>query len=1087
VNDTTALVQPATVMASQDTTRHRCIVAINTADNYIQAIYDNWPTYFYAPESYRESELQYMDPFNDEDGPWYLYYVDSAQSLREATNREGGADLGELIYAMNEEFTNGHRTFWGFLEPLVSSHLSGVSLGDVSEPDEWVRAYFEYIKDDGGAGAVILRRLQHQIGGTEEARQHYEAYHGDLSGGGQHESDIVIAQISQNKIVDAGKAFMSSSNFLHDPEWGDGEIYAADADNIVEIIERVAENGYGGQELRDAVAVALLPSSQELVNLERVLEFTDDEEALAFLIDHDYDLYKDIVRNNLQESLHEWEYEKAYEAAYASALSDFANNLGQDAPPSDVDAMDWLRDHTVADLRSGTEGLDDILNSLTDWILTWQRDGIGDDDGWEELLRLHNLYQTVGFGHPETGNIMRPYYYRYERVVLLSTYEAPLDDPSLEGQRGTYWGSAEYQTGTDVQLDDGRIVIVDENNIFSEEYAPHEPQEGQQTLPFVEGSLKAPELDPTFFEDGKLRPSMRVALRKVCGDSFAAFLLLDSINGMRTSPVLNVAAVMSDSTGKSIKSKINGRPVVVHATEEDASITWRDAVYDLDHDFWLVPMRSMIALKPEDEIDIGDHVEVGLHSHPATITDKHESEEYRYDLYTYKEDDGEEKTVEKIQIKPVDDNPLRLLPKENDSIVMPKTAQINRTAPKFQVNDIVLDAGNDERRVREVYIDEQDGEWKYSVQPKDDERKPSIQTAEDALTFVSREGQASPPPRYWLGEKIGFEGEGNYIRVDDIYSGVKSFGKWKYFGAGKGGWLHFVDEADAKPFDNDPVTGEDEPVIARKKDAASGGTGYGDYQEKITDTSGTGVGGDVSSSHAPPDFAPFDPEEQSKEGSPVPSAEYKKTLMKNRIIKDSVAGRKADVLASKIVTACKSHMIRKSQTDQGVSTYNTTLPAQPSAPIKNVPVAGNGLGGGYQIDETQQDELDANISENENVNRTQFQQEQGLQQEQMQDQQQANDLQQVFQQQKVDESNKQQNTVARRAEAAKLKILFGSEHGFENPADSTLDDLEEDDDQTHKSSTDHGRKVFLHEEYSDEDVQSSVTYPRHRDEVKPRY
>jgi hypothetical protein len=705
-------------------------------------------------------------------------------------------------------------------------------------------------------------------------------------------------------------------------------------------------------------------------------------------------------------------------------------------------------------------------------------------------------------------------------------------------------------------------------NVFSEDQAPPAPAPTQQTLPFAQARLKGHELDPLFFSDGKMLSSVREALRKSCGDSFAAFLLLDSINGMKTTPVLNVVAVQTDEQGRKIKGQINGRPVVVHYTEEDVPITWRDAVYDLDNDFWLIPMRSMIALKPEDEISIGDHVEVGIHSHPAVITDKHENNEYEYDLYTYKDDEGKVKTVEKVQLRQIDENPLRMLPKENDSIVKPKTAQHKREMPKFSIGDVVKtdeggSTGKLEFVITSVFVNTEHFGWMYwlvcCLALAGGERR----WPEERLRLVKSGGKQLPQFDFFVGDKVvvdGYEGSIISLWFD------ASTGKWRYTSWGSDGNYHFSTDDQIKR-DVPDVYKDDTPVIATKT-AASGGTGYGDYQEKTTDSSGSGVGGDVSSPHAPADLAPFDPEEQAKEGSPVPSQEYKKTLLRNRIIKDSVTGRKVDVLASRVVAACNSHMIKKAmtkqaqsmnkaeelqniiehgegillrgqffdfsnpevlqwiiksalgadgydyfgperhyvariakelmaevqggqqkqaQSSQNVSTYNTTQPAQPVAPIHNTPVAGNPLGGVYQLSETQQDELDANVSENENVARTQFQQEQNLAQDQYKNQDQANDLQQVFQQQKIDESNRQQSTVAKKVEASKLKLIFGSEAGSENPASSSLDQIESDDDQTGKSSTDHGRKVFLHEDFSDENVQDSVSYPSQRQEVKPRY
>lgn len=883
-----------------------------------------WPQWFYTPDEYREKFMnEAFRAVHEVGGPFYLDWIVEPEDLGRFNQHEELVDADQLSeWVFDYLDSNGHKFWSDVLEDKFHEYLIS---GD--DDDDWVNAYLKLIIRNPEANQKIMNAFYAVIGNLPEAAQYYEDHIGARAGGGEHESDIIVAS---SKNVEYGKLYARSLAFLDDADWGDGGFAPEEISNLDDLITKSIEGNYGGSMLREVLQGVLRRETYD--NPEESIQYLEyRQNALYDLIAEHRDLVTAAIDNSAQDWIYEWAWEKAEGLGYQDALSDFKGALGQGHHITEDMSMESIKAEALSDINDGSLDLDDALSTLVEWIDKWEELGAGGGEEtkrWDAIRAMQAEYAAYGEAFPDSQHPFKTYYERYDRVVILDRSDRPLADPSLHGATGTFWSNGYeggYSPGTAIQLDSGQIVFVPIENVALEEQIPRQDvAPGQQSI------------DPSFVESAEVREAILQQLKQAGIDTSMVFVMFDSIDGMKRSSCLNVA--VQGAQRVVVAGQVKGCPLVAHASE-DPQVTWRDALYDVHAEGWLIPMRK--AIKPEDELHTGDHVNVGLHDHDATIIDKHESGEFSYDQYTYKDDDGEAKTVEKQTMRLPDDNPLRLLPKENNGIVMPKTA-------------------------------------------------------------------------------------------------------------------------------------------------AAGGTGYGDFQEKDTGEAGVGSSGDVVSLHPPPDLAPFDPEKDAAEGSPVPSVEHKKTLMKNRIVKDSVAGRKVDILATKIVQACKSFVIRKAQMDQSTTVYSPT-PAQPlSTPVHNVPVAGNALGGPYQVNENQQDELDANRSEDENVNRTQNQLQSQQQDQQLQSQQSANDLQQVFQQQKIDEANQQRSMTAKKVQAAKLNILFGSSVGAENPADSRTETLEGQD-QSDESASDHGRKVFLHEKYSDEGVQDSATYPSHREEVKPRY
>jgi hypothetical protein len=783
-----------------------------------------------------------------------MYAVSDVDDLEEITKSDDKLSIDDMTKAMIDYFDSNASVLFEFIHPFVHEYASKGSKPD-GESQTWVDAYLNNIARDQEASKFVMVRFFQKIGSSDAAKEYYENNAGALSGGGEHESDVVIATNRQHVM---GRLFVRSEEFANDSFWGAGDFEPREFFDLGTLIDKVFDYMLGGSNLRGALLEAAVPDADIIPNSEDLLNHIDKPAALVSLINEDYELYKQVMRNSgyLEEYISEYENEKALELGYDSFMEEIGGELAGISPGTQGITLESIKEDTIRGLKAGQLDLMEVLEKLVELCNNEAKQSGDPPPTSDDLERLQEELSYEGELFPGHDHKIKYTYDRYDRVIIFNREDSPLDDPGLDGQTGTVWYD-EADTGESqgilLVLDRGGYVSVPQANVAMEEPTEGEGVDagGQQYMPF--------------FDDGRLTVSIKEALMKFCVGSTSAYLLMDSIEGMKKSPCINIAVAKEGSKRTaSMVGKVYGKSVILHESE-DPEITWRDAVYSLNDDYWLVPLRSMIAIKPEDELEIGDHVGVGMHDHEATIIDKHESDEYSYDQYTYEDDEGNVKTVEKEVMRLKDDNPLRLLPKENEDIVMPKTA-------------------------------------------------------------------------------------------------------------------------------------------------ASGGTGYGDYQEKGTDQAGGGVGGDVSSTHPPPDLAPFDPEKDAEEGSPVPSLEHKKTLMKNRIIKDSVAGRKVDILASKVVLACKSHVIKKAQTNQSVSTYNSTAPAAAPAPVRNTPVAGNPIGGPYQVSENQQDELDANRSEDENVNRNQFQQQQHTQQQQNEVQEDAADLQNVFQQQKIDDANRQRLT-----------------------------------------------------------------------------
>ena len=238
MSNTTALVQPVTVVASQQKTRHRRIVGIDTADEFVDAIYEYWPRYFRPPDSYVESEMQYSDPFNSENGPWYLAHVSDADDLRQIEQDPNAADIGNIVWSMKSYFESHTSQLWSFVNEAVQGDFE-----EGKQDSPWTEPYYQLVANDDGISQFVMGRLLQDIGSKEEAKTYYNSMFGNLTGGGEHESDIVIAQDDRIKI---GSAFIKSPEFMRDPDWGNGEIDHRDIQSIDLLIVEVADKGFGG-------------------------------------------------------------------------------------------------------------------------------------------------------------------------------------------------------------------------------------------------------------------------------------------------------------------------------------------------------------------------------------------------------------------------------------------------------------------------------------------------------------------------------------------------------------------------------------------------------------------------------------------------------------------------------------------------------------------------------------------------------------------------------------------------------------------------------------------------------------------------
>lgn len=339
----------------------------------------------------------------------------------------------------------------------------------------------------------------------------------------------------------------------------------------------------------------------------------------------------------------------------------------------------------------------------------------------------------------------------------------------------------------------------------------------------------------------------------------------------------------------------------------------------------------------------------------------------------------------------------------------------------------------------------------------------------------------------------------------------------------KNGRLKWVEKAELQPFDSDPLR-----IQAQHLTLAASGTGYADYQEKNTDQAGTGMSGNVVSTHTP-DVAQHS--HGGEEKIPVPSLEYEETMKRNREIqhKRSLGMKKIDAIASDIVSeinqrlktanisiedkknslrlVCEYYRVPKSMnvdTPEGLieiirraeaddsffgrerlyaaatakdilaevhgrnaqvnTVGDTPKPPVPPSPLPQPKQVGGVPIGGQYSNEEQQQK-----------------------EEDAEQAQQSNIAQQQLQQQKTfqDQTLEQQKkNIARLVEGSKLKMIFGTTPNFETPSFS--DPSQIDDDNSQLSGSDHGRKVFLGERYED-DKTENATFPKLDKDLQPNY
>lgn len=541
--------------------------------------------------------------------------------------------------------------------------------------------------------------------------------------------------------------------------------------------------------------------------------------------------------------------------------------------------------------------------------------------------------------------------------------------------------------------------------------------------------------------------------------------------------------------------------------------------------------RVMNANKAEDEVKPGTIVL--YRGEPVKILGIGDG----YLRYEIEDKHGKQKFVEKAELQPFDTDPLRLVPDT--------TAQAKSNI-KFKLGDAVATPTSDKAIIEVIEIFGgaiQGGIVEYTCRTynEDGDVEEDVYASHDLTQLARGNGLPTPDPKFPVGTEV-VVANGKYAgavgTVGYMYNRIATDDdvEFKIAKAGTStGWRCVVDfEKEPEGYasesfsENDLAIPDkiepDENVVMAKKEAS--GTGYADYEEKNTDSAGTGMSGNVVSTHVP------DVAQQVHSGetqSPVPSQEYEENMKRNRDIKTklSLGTKKIDHLASEIVREITANL-KKAQTDFmfsqedrlktlleqyrfplskvnwsgpddlqwiiehasdfcGVDSHyvaglakkvleklagrqaqvnivgtDPKPPVGPSLPPTVQQVSGQPLGGAYTDNEAQQKEEDAEQAAQQNM------QNQSLQQ------------QKEFQNKSLEMAK---TSMSRQIEAQKIRMLFGTTPNFENPSSSSLSQM--DDDNSQVSGSDHGRKVFLGEKYEDDDVENA-TFPRLNKDLQPK-
>lgn len=535
---------------------------------------------------------------------------------------------------------------------------------------------------------------------------------------------------------------------------------------------------------------------------------------------------------------------------------------------------------------------------------------------------------------------------------------------------------------------------------------------------------------------------------------------------------------------------IAGHPVTYFFREDEYPIDGSDAIYDLIGNYWIrVPERSESALtKPDYEDTVSDAVEW------AKVLDV-QIGELRRDMIDYDKlssayqrasDDRKQELYDRVQ---------QVISELNESVaaLANESDQLHETRLKAFQEDLeengedvaskylsrnwvpenvlykVLERYRYTKLLKMMDKLNKEGLFDEDNQLKLEYNSP-IKSAMDKL-----EDEIEP------GDHMVDREKNKDVIVEDIHDAEEGYQYEIYKTRNDKGQLDEVEKLDLIMVDENPerLLPTENPEM---KTAAAGGTGYGDYQEKITDTSGASMAGDVSGSHEP-DIYPMDPDD--REGAPVPSQEHEKVQKKNKELRhrNSVAMRRVNALATEAVGLIRMGMYkiqkkRKAQVDQNTGgDHNTHQKVGPNpGPYHPQGVAGNPLGGGYSVNETQQAEQPTGeASEEESLQSTRQQYDQGHSSKEFEEQQQANDLTEQYQLRMMGASVEEQ----------KLKVIMGASTGADDPADSSVSQLESSEDGRLRSKTDETREVLLHER--DEDAKGdNATFPKLDDQLKPR-
>lgn len=781
---------------------------------------------------------------------------------------------------------------------------------------------------------------------------------------------------------------------------------------------------------------------------------------------------------------------------------------GKLAPETLVEA--W-RDYGIfGNSRRDSYDLEDLHDLMEDWHGEIEGDTIHwDDEDYarsEQQIREHEYWMQQRRNRTPQGNI----YDVGDRVMFFDSEYTVTHIQKNRGDSGDFFF---YSLWND-----------EKGNVGArEEWLKPVPQP-QQTMwpqedlePDVTASIldePAETLDPMIFDlsENSTAPKMRDEVRekiidqlqkaRVNPDAIKAILFFGSSAAYQYDPDsdFDIAVVVDPSLTRqgeeilglnhhiSNELFIGGHPVTYYFREDEYPVDGSDSIYDLVGNFWIrVPERSESAIgNPEYDDTIDDarewakvlDVQIGELRRDVIDYEKlqsayqRSSDERKHDLYDRVQDVISQLNADVAALANESDelHATRLKAFQDDLEEAGEDAAKQYLSRNWMPENVLYKVLERYRYTKLLkMMDKLNKEGLF-----DDQNQLKIEYNQPIKSAMGKPEDEIEPGDHMKNHR------NRDVIVEDTHDAEDGYQYEMYKTVDDRGKLDEVEKLDLIMVDENPerLLPTENPEM---KTAAAGGTGYGDYQEKITDSSGTSMAGDVSGSHEP-DVYPMD--QDKREGTPVPSIEFEKSKQKSKEIRhrNSVVMRTINALATEIVGTIRMGMHRinqkrKAQVDQNKGVDHNTFqsPASNPGPYQPQNVAGNPLGGGYSINETQQGEqATGEASEEENMQATQQRYDQNQQGKELAEQMQANDMTQQY----------QLRMMGAGVEEKKLQIIMGSSFGAENPADSSVSQLESSNDGRLRSKTNETRKVMLHE--MDEDAKSdNATFPKVDDQLKP--